>query len=567
MTAVYQTATSPAAWPGVVEPLYQALPASGEVPAGARRPDLTLSDRLFIAGLMHIPRDLRPHGIVTWAAEVFRTSRQTLYDIRARVGDQVAGAATADEGPSAAAAVPTDQDSAVDEPNRLARLILKLLFPGGMAYRAIQECVQEARGKHRAIGFISEQVQRDGEQAGRILAALEWPANEHVLVLSRDESYFSDRPMLLTVDPHSLAIVSGHVQERADGQGWGVSLALDLERLGWPRLQVCEDGASFYPLSLRVAQALLEDSGLACEIVVQKDVWHILDAAGEVQTALDREAEQALADQFALERPANLPGWRRLRQPGAWRQACLIATARVTLADEARFWLGSLSDALEIVDLRSGEIRDLATNRWLLRETIRGLATLDHPRIATLVTTLSDQEPYLLTHLHTLDDRLQTWRAQASAHFELPELTGLFERAVARAWRLERAVQSGHSRWRKAARRAAAYRDALVGRDPLSRELAGRLHDLLDAVVRTSSASENVNAILKPLIWSHRYFPTRQAAQNWLNLFILWHNMRPFQRGKRAGHSPFELAGVKVFTPDGRQTDDWLEALGYPAAA
>jgi hypothetical protein len=43
--------------------------------------------------------------------------------------------------------------------------------------------------------------------------------------------------------------------------------------------------------------------------------------------------------------------------------------------------------------------------------------------------------------------------------------------------------------------------------------------------------------------------------------------MRPFERGKRAGQSPFALAGVTVYSPDGRPTDDWLEALGYPAAA
>ena len=57
------------------------------------------------------------------------------------------------------------------------------------------------------------------------------------------------------------------------------------------------------------------------------------------------------------------------------------------------------------------------------------------------------------------------------------------------------------------------------------------------------------------------------SAQRFLNLLILWHNMRPFERGKRKGKSPFRLAGVRVFDPDGNETDDWLAALGYPAAA
>jgi hypothetical protein len=29
--------------------------------------------------------------------------------------------------------------------------------------------------------------------------------------------------------------------------------------------------------------------------------------------------------------------------------------------------------------------------------------------------------------------------------------------------------------------------------------------------------------------------------------------------------SPYQFAGIQVFTDDGRQTLDWLEALGYPA--
>ena len=43
-----------------------------------------------------------------------------------------------------------------------------------------------------------------------------------------------------------------------------------------------------------------------------------------------------------------------------------------------------------------------------------------------------------------------------------------------------------------------------------------------------------------------------------LPLFQLYRNTRVFPHGKRAGHSPLQLAGVA--TPDG----DWLEWLGLP---
>ncbi len=83
------------------------------------------------------------------------------------------------------------------------------------------------------------------------------------------------------------------------------------------------------------------------------------------------------------------------------------------------------------------------------------------------------------------------------------------------AWRLRRAVTNGHYRLRAAAKRAAADLDALIGRDAVARQLADRLIALLDAVVRTSSASETINSILKPMLWPHRHFVNRQSAQHW----------------------------------------------------
>ena len=48
--------------------------------------------------------------------------------------------------------------------------------------------------------------------------------------------------------------------------------------------------------------------------------------------------------------------------------------------------------------------------------------------------------------------------------------------------------------------------------------------------------------------------------QNYLNLFTLWHNMRPYARGKRQGKSPFQWAGVEL------ASHDWLDLLGFPVA-
>jgi hypothetical protein len=48
-------------------------------------------------------------------------------------------------------------------------------------------------------------------------------------------------------------------------------------------------------------------------------------------------------------------------------------------------------------------------------------------------------------------------------------------------------------------------------------------------------------------------------VQFYLNLFVLWHNVRVFELGKRQGKSPYQLAGMDP------GTDYWLILLGYPA--
>ena len=67
---------------------------------------------------------------------------------------------------------------------------------------------------------------------------------------------------------------------------------------------------------------------------------------------------------------------------------------------------------------------------------------------------------------------------------------------------------------------------------------------------RGSSLVECVNRLLRPRLNSRK-----QTDQGCLELFRFLHNVRPFQRGKRAGHSPAQLVGLEV-------PDDPLILLG-----
>ena len=68
-------------WPNPIEPIWQVLPGNGQSLPGWKRPDLGLSERLFIGAVLNIPKERRPWGIVSQMADMLRVSRPTLYTI------------------------------------------------------------------------------------------------------------------------------------------------------------------------------------------------------------------------------------------------------------------------------------------------------------------------------------------------------------------------------------------------------------------------------------------------------------------------------------------------------
>lgn len=62
--------------------------------------------------------------------------------------------------------------------------------------------------------------------------------------------------------------------------------------------------------------------------------------------------------------------------------------------------------------------------------------------------------------------------------------------------------------------------------------------------------AECINSLLRPFLRGRK-----STDQQCLELFRFLHNVRPFSRGKRAHHSPAELAGLVV-------PDDPLTPLG-----
>ena len=81
--------------------------------------------------------------------------------------------------------------------------------------------------------------------------------------------------------------------------------------------------------------------------------------------------------------------------------------------------------------------------------------------------------------------------------------------------------------------------------------IKNQVYGKLDQIVQSSAAVECINSILRPYLNTIKNQPT----QEFLNLFMFYHNHRRFSAGKRKGKTPIEILTGKV------QSKDWTELL------
>ena len=547
MTLYPQTASATVLWPEPMESIWQGLAGGSPTSLAPKLPHLSLADVLFISAVMAIPGHRRPWGAVTWLADVFRLSRVSVYALRDRVQARLL-ATTPAVARLPALPAPDSRDTGSVTPTRLARTVLTATFPGNVAIRPLQAVMQEAFDQPRSVGWISQLRLHAGRQAGEKLRQMDTSPLGPLLVV-RDETFFQGQPILLVVDPVSTTILLAQVCADRQADTWGVALLMAQER-GAVIAGLVEDMARVYPKSQQLVA--ME------QVPVQKDPWHIQRDGSRLRLWLEKAAYRAMGQVLKLEK----------QLAKAWDEALFVQHYLPAVAQEEQaiahhdafaVWLDHLGDAFELVDWRSGEIREPATATWLLEETLTALSRIAHPRVQRFDKTLRQHQPQLLTFLTWLEAALPAWRQAVAAH--LPDLADQkrFERTVARHWRLQQALINGHHQWRAQAAQAQADLNALIAADATRDRLAARLLQILDSTPRTSSLIECINGLLKSFLNNRQCFQDQETLQAYLDLFVLWHNMRPYQRGKRQGQSPYQIAGIDP------GCDDWLELLGYPA--
>lgn len=541
MTLYLQKQPSTVTWPEPLESTWQWLGGDRACELAPKLPHLGLADILFMTTIMSLPREQRPWGMATWLSDVFVLSRPALYALAKRVKQRLLP-----EREPLALATPEKESATIKvTPERVARTVLTTSLPGKTAIRPLRQVLAEAFDQTRSTGWISEFLLAAGRQAERILAGID-TSPLGVVIAARDETFFQGRPLLLVIDPVSTVILLAQVTDDRQADTWGAALLMAQEQ-GVTIGGLVEDMARMYGKSQREAEL---------DVSVQKDVWHIQQDGSQVLRDLERAAFRATGQVIKLEKQL-LKQWDETLFDEKYVPAVTQEELRYDQHAALAECLAHLVDALELVDWRSGEIRDRSTNEWLLAETLTAMSAIDQPRVQKWLKTLRRHHSQLLTSLDWLAASLQPYRQQLAQVVPTDQQES-FLRTVAKHWRLQQALINGQHTFRQLAQAAEAALQLLVAADSPRQQMAENLLALLNAACRTSSMIEGVNGLLQQFLHNHRAFRSPETLQLYLNLFVLWHNMRVFERGKRQGKSPYQLAGIDP------GTDDWLTLLGYP---
>ena len=477
------------------------------------------------------------YGDVTHQAEVADWSRQTIYDHAQKV--QAALADAHDGGPTRATLIERNQqlrhenaqlwdglDQTIEFPPSKQREFSVTAAAMGLSLNQVLVPLALILGKPACPGRSTPHrwTKRAALAAGRVLKSLDARCQALVLVGCLDEIFFHGRPVLVGIEPASMAWFLGQKAHDRSGATWAKALR------AWPALSyVTADAGTGLQAGIAAVRQERRRNGQP-SLENGLDVFHTTYEAGRVLrlswTRVDRlweKAESASRQVEQSQRQGQDARGAAVTARWAWKKAeAAFAQYERSEAGWKRAH-GALS-----VFRPDGQLNDRA---WAERQIALALPLLSGREWSKVGNFLQAQET--LTFLDRLHRQLREAVPEDPMRGELVRLWWL-RRQRPRANTPGAVVGAGHV--------AHLVQQAICQKlDANGRESYAAVARVLRLTVRASSAVECMNSVLRMHQSRHR-----TVNQGLLDLKRLYWNCREFREGKRRRHSPYELLGLKL---------------------
>jgi transposase-like protein len=464
------------------------------------------------------------HGLVSELSREYHVPRQTLYRWKE------IGAKALEEALEIKPKTPKER-------TQVEEYVLTLFIEAHASYRNIQKCLQRMHSVHVSLGSIVNIVQEAGKRAQR------WLTQQRARTpraLALDEQYSSQRgkAYLNVVDVHSGQVWATFPPVEVDGESW-ILVWWYLQEQGLECWRSVSDGGR------AIAEALDQVKRL-CQH--QRDVWHVLDFASQVQRRGTRVLQQLLDRLPTIQRQAErvAQGKKPLgRAPETDVAGHEKQITQATYVTEALSYLSQeLHSLLQVVVLRShpqahvidSKERESEMQAWLslLSELAEVAPSPMRTEIQSLTKHVRLALPHLLLFAADLDEPVKHACERLGS-----------EAVYLIAWAWQRRETMGIT-----------INELLDGLDPAWRKPAQILLQAWGNAVRASSAVENWHSIVRPHLAAHR-----KLSAGMLALLAVCQNHQVAPRGLHEGLSPLQRTGHP------EPQTDWLVALGYSRQA
>jgi hypothetical protein len=367
-------------------------------------------------------------------------------------------------------------------------------------------------------------------RAGGVLRVVDAACQRGVTTLCLDEIFCRRQPVLIGVEPHSLAWLLGQRGPDRTGQTWCRALR------PWSQLtDVIVDGGSGLRRGLDlVQQAWQHEAPLLPPVPLHStlDNFHIQQEGQRALRCQWQAAEHWWVAAEAADREVAQADRQGHNKSGPVKRARLAWARAERAFDTAQRREAAWKRAAVALEVfrPDGRLNDRTAAAAQITQAV---AELPEPRWAKACRML--QDPRALTFL----DRLAQDLVQAEPRPEVRQ-------AVVELWRRQHpARRSAHGLGAAGVVLAAVQMQVCRQLAPDWQTAAARVGRVLSRVVRASSVVECMNSVVRMHQARHRRLT--QPLLDWKRLY--W-NCRDFAQGKRRGHCPYKHLGLRLPTYD-----------------
>jgi hypothetical protein len=493
-----------------------ANPKEEELPAMKcmRRPDIDTAARVTIAVQAFL--GLGVYGEMTRIARFYQVSRLFVYKL---LWQLLALYTLEICDPLSAQAIRKEVD----------RYILLLRLEGQCSLAAISQILKQLGLPFSSMGYISQRLATYARALPK--AAL---SGTQIVFLLCDEIFTLGQPILLTVEPRSLAILKIELVDKREAETW---------KNHWEALG--DAGLIEHPTVVADQGAGLVKGCALMGLMHHPDLFHLLRPLAIFGERFYRQALAAIAWEY--ERGSLESGRSEAvihKRLESYEAAKAAADEKISRYDHFCYLWAELRKALELFD-SEGRIPDEASRQAEIEAILALMRELGSAQLPQALSSFaSGLEGY--------------WGYYRRAEDVYQGLIQRYPRAVvevcACGWQLKRQATNSkdYGLRKRLAHEAEFYNDYATSLLPEQGEaIRKEVEEMLDAEVRSSSLVENINSALRTLRATCR----GQVDQDMLELFAYGHNHRRFVRGKRAGKAPIEILTGKELEKT------WLDSL------